>query len=115
MALDLEKYLSDVEKEKIIKFNNDPILKNAVRKVLLESIYNNGTLREDVAPEPTRNAALALAIMAQNGSDISNEKLGEDIRAMAQGITLLEQGLAHLEKIKSNEAPEGENKVNPAI
>lgn len=108
-------YLSDIERAEIIKFNENIVLLNAVRKVLLESIYNNGTLRKSVPPEPTRNAALGLAIMAVNGNDISDEKLGQDLRGMAQGIALVEQGLAQLAKIKSKQKDEPAPTNNPGV
>lgn len=109
-------YLSDIEKAEVIKFNSNLVLKNVIRKVLLETIYNNGTLRKDTAPDPTRNAALALAIMAVNGqADVSNEKLGEDLRGIAQGISFVEQGLAQLEKIKNIDKGEPIEEGNPAI
>ncbi len=114
--IEVTQFLSDVEKVKIELFNQDGILVNAVRKVLLEAIYNNGVLRKDIPPEPMRNAALSLAIATANGQNmISNENLGEDIRGMAQAVLLLEQGLAQLQKITSKKAEPEETSGNPAI
>lgn len=116
MQEQVDKFMSGIEKDKIIAFNSDPILVNAVKKVLLASIYSNGTLRADVPADPTRNAALALANLAISGKGIvKNEDLGEDLRGLMQGVSLLEQGLAQLAKIKKD--PEGEVKpsVNEAI
>ncbi len=98
-------YLSDIEKDKIINFNSDEVLVNAVRKVLLASIYDNGTLRKDLAPEPLKNGALGLAFLAISGKGVvTNDDLGADIRGLAQGISLLENGLNQLSKIKKEEA-----------
>lgn len=109
-------YLSDAEKNKIMTFNADIVLVNAVKKVLLEAIYNNGVLRKDNDPEPTRNAALSLAIACVNGQNVvSDEHLGQDLRGMAQGVLLLEQGLAQLAKIKKVKEGESTNKDNPGI
>lgn len=106
-------YLSDIEKDKIITFNQDEVLVEAVRKVLLASIYNNGTLRKDLKADPAKNAALGLAFLAIGGSGVvTNADLGEDLRGLAQGVSLLEKGLAQLAKIKSKTdtgAPEGDN------
>lgn len=114
--MDISKFLSDIEKTKIEMFNADPILVNAIRKVLLKSIYDNGTLRADVAPDPTRNAALALANLAISGKGIvTNADLGEDLRGLMQGISLMEQGLAQLAKITSNKEGESVSTVNPAV
>ena len=114
--MDIEKFLSDIEKTKIEMFNQDPILVNAIRKVLLKSIYDNGTLRKDVAPDPTRNAALALAALAIKGQGVvTNADLGEDLRGLMQGVSLLEQGLAHLAKITSKKVDKPDNQVNPGV
>lgn len=108
--------LSDIERERIIAFNRDAILVNAVKKVLLESMYNNGVLRKEARPDSTRNAALSLAVMAVNGQVIaSNEQLGEDLRGMAQAIILMEQGFSKLEEIKNNVPEKQETPTNPAV
>ena len=111
-------YLSDIEKAKIAVFNEDTVLYNAVKKVLLESIYNNGVLRKDCPPDPSKNAAMGLARISgqvlQTGQVIpfyTNEQLGEDLRAMAEGVNLLEQGFTQLNLIKQK--PVGE--VSPTI
>lgn len=114
--MDINQFLSDIERTKIESFNADPILVNAIRKVLLTSIYDNGTLKKDVAPDPTRNAALGLAMVAVTGkASISNAELGEDLRGLAQGVQLLEQGLAHLTKIKSNKKDNPGPEINPGV
>ncbi len=107
-------YLSDIEQEHIIRMNNTPALINAVRKVLLESVYNNGVLRKGSDPTPTRNAALGLAIIAVNGQAIvNNEQLGEDLRAIAQAVAFIEQGFKKLSEIKEiQQSPETEEE-NP--
>lgn len=108
-------YLSDIEKDKIINFNQDEVLVNAVRKVLLAVIYDNGTLRKDVAPDPLKNGALGLAFLAISGRGVvSNEDLGEDIKALAQGVSLLENGLNALSKIKK-ESEVVESPYNEAV
>lgn len=97
-------YLSDIEKEKIINFNSDEVLVNAVRKVILAVMYDNGTLRKDVAPDPLKNGALGLAFLSISGRGVvTNEDLGADLRGLAQGISLLENGLNQLSKIKKDE------------
>lgn len=120
--MNTDSFLDSLEREKIVIFNADVVLVNAVRKVLLEAIYNNGVLRKGMKPDPLRNAATGLAMVAVNGQDdtgrvvtISNEELGADLRAMTQGINLLEQGLAQLAKITSNKDEPEKETVNPGI
>lgn len=119
MTLD---YLSEIEREKIVSFNEDLVLVNAVRKVLLEAIYNNGVLRKNCPPDPTRNAALGMARLSgqilQTGQvipPISNEELGADLRALSEGVNLLEQGLLQLAKIKKDPSDKVNSEVNEAI
>lgn len=107
-------YLSDLEKSKIAIFNKDAILVNAIRKVLLASIYDNGTLRAGLAPNPLKNAALALVANTQNGV-ISNADLGEDLRGLFHGISFLEKGLMELAKIKNEEPPNDGDSLNQAV
>lgn len=108
-------YLSDIEKDKIINFNQDEVLVNAVRKVILAVIYDNGTLRKDLAPDPLKNGALGLAFLSISGRGVvTNEDLGADLRGLAQGISLLENGLNALSKIKK-EGELVESPINVAI
>jgi hypothetical protein len=107
--------LSDLEKTKLITFNADKEMVEAVRKILLASIYSNGTLRKDAPADPLTNGALALVSMACSGrGTIKNEELGEDLRGLFHGIQLLENGLKKISEIKL-ETPKVENVENTAI
>lgn len=108
-------FMSDIEKEKIIAFNSDPILVHAVKKILLKTIYGNGVLKVGKQPEPLKNGALGLAFLALAGRAIvTNEQLGEDLRALAHGVNLLEAGFNELEKFKKEPADEVKSDVNIA-
>lgn len=105
-------FLSDEEKTKIMRFNMDKVLSEAVKKVLLHLIYNSGTLRKDAPAEPTKNAALTLALYsAGTPTYLTDEQLGQDVRAIANGVRFLELGYQELEKIKLElgETPPEEN------
>lgn len=107
--------LSDTEKTKLITFKNDVLMFETVRKVLLASIYANGTLRQDAKADPLQNGALALVSLACSGrGSISNEDLGEDLRGLFNGIQLLENGLKKISETKIEEVKVGEEK-NEAI
>lgn len=110
----MNEYLSDTEKSKIETFIADTVMVEAVRKVLLAAIYENGTLRANVPADPTRNAALGLAALSNKGV-VSNQELGEDIRGLWQGINLLENGFNKLTKITTKVESAPENKENPAV
>lgn len=109
-------YLNDIETAKIQAFVADKLLIDAVRKVLLASIYNNGTLREGIAPDPLKNAALGLASVAITGQHpITDEQLGQDIRGMMHGIQLLELGLTQLAKFTKDPEDKVSSSANEAI
>lgn len=94
-------YLSDAEVDKINTFVHDKSMVEAVKKVLLASMYQNGTLRKDVKPNSLTNGALALVAMASSGRGVvSNEELGQDLRGLFHGIQLLESGFNELNKLK---------------
>lgn len=111
-----EKYLTDIEKEKIITFNSDVVLKNAIRKVMLDPLYNQGVLGAQEEHDPARNFALtpAFNMLLQKREMWDVEKLGYITMANAMAVQMVEQGFGDLEKI-TNEPVQlgGEGKVEP--
>lgn len=106
--------LSDQEMAKIVQFNQDPILVEAVRKVMLKAMYSQGTLRKNVPADPLNNGALNLAFQALRGGSLSDADLGADIRGLANGINLLESAFQELERIEVV-IPKKEEETNPGI
>lgn len=106
-----ETYLSDLEKNKIIAFNEDKVLKNAIYKVMLEPLYNHGVLRPEGIVDPTRNFALTQAfnMLLQKREMWDLEKLGAVNLANAMAIQMIEQGFGELEKFKNEPKSEKEN------
>jgi len=104
------KYLSEAEKSAIKTFCENKAMFNAVKKVLLAGIYINGTLKPDVEPDTMRNWALQMPLGAEHFTD---EQLGSNLRASAEGLNFVEAGFSMLEKIKVEE-PKKEKK-NPAL
>lgn len=94
----LQSFLSDIEIESLTSIANSPLALGAIKKIILADVYYKGVLRANVDADPTRNAALLFAF---SDKDISNEKLGEDLRALGEGVRLVEGGLTRLEKLKS--------------
>lgn len=104
--------LTDQEIDKLITFKEDEVMFEAVRKVLLAGIYSNGTLRQGVESNPLKNAALALVSTADK--DTSNERLGEDLRALWEGVKALEMGLQHIKDYRRKDTTETVEE-NPAL
>lgn len=108
----LDKVLSDIEKAELTKFANNPVLVNAFKKVLLFGVYYNGILKPDEAPDPTRNFALS-NVFTEVGNAMSNEKIGENLRAKAEGVLLIQGGFDQIESYKT-EAKTDKKKENGA-
>lgn len=104
-------YLSDLERELVEAFFSNETQREAVRKVLLAGVYSNGTLKVGEKANPTRNWALALALNADYDK-ISNETLGANLRAVSEGIRVVELAFDELSKIHKDDKIT--KKSNPA-
>lgn len=91
-----DEILSDQEKAKLEAFAKDRTLFEAVRKVLLFGVYYNGTLRPGVKADPGKNFALQLPFA--NDGTISDELIGQDVRAAVRGIRLVEGAFKEFER-----------------
>lgn len=101
----MEDILNEIEVEEIKKFVANKTQFEAVRKVLLKGIYFNGVIKPGEKHLPNMNFALSLAYAK---SEVSNEELGADLRACAEGIRTVETGFSRLVEI-------GETKVAPKV
>lgn len=103
-------YLSDIEKAELNKFATNKVMFEAVKKVLLAGIYQNGVLKAGEKAEPLKNFALGLAFKP----GISNEMLGADLRACAEGINTVELGFKKICEISVPvKSPIQRKEVNP--
>jgi len=96
----MEKYLNEIEVEKIEKMCEDEVLLEAIRKVMLQGIYTHGTLQHGVKPDPLQNGALSLAAVSTN-NPIPDEMLGQHIRGIWAGLNALENAFTSLKSIRS--------------
>jgi hypothetical protein len=104
-----KQYLTQTEVEKVIAFNEDEVMREAVRKVLFEGILECGVVQAGI-PLDQRNWAYNLGGL--NDKAMDNEKLGALLKATSQGIAFMEDGFKRIEEFKSEE-PEGSSS-NPA-
>jgi hypothetical protein len=108
-------YLTDLELAEIERFNANPILVDAVKKVLFSVINQRGVVKKGKKPMPLHNGALGLVSLAVSGrAVITDEQLGQDLRAYYHAVGLLESGFQDLAKIKVVQKEEKEE-VNEAI
>jgi hypothetical protein len=94
-------YLTDLEIVKIEAFCADKEMFEAVKKVLLQHIYDQGVLKAGQGHNPLKNRAFALAQHATE-NPMTDEILGQHIRGLWEGVNALETGYAELKNIKSN-------------
>ncbi len=99
--------LTELEKDKLAFIAGDEVMFNAVKKVVLSSIYFDGTLNKKGIPDPQKNFCLALA--SRPGA--KNEELGAELRASLAGVQLLEKGFQELAMFRKVEIKE-KNTVN---
>jgi len=90
----VESILTELEKDKLSFVAKDEVMLGAIKKIVLSSVYFDGTLKEEGVPDPLKNFALALA--SRQGA--TNEELGSELKASLAGVQLLETGFKELEK-----------------
>ena len=105
-AVDL--ILDDVEKVAFQMFVDNEKQFNAVKKILLWEMYQNGTLKKGEPATPLRNSALGLAAIMDEPT-----KIGQRLMAMWEGINFLEGGFKQLLRYSRKDEPENK-KENPA-
>lgn len=109
--MELEQLFTDKEKEELNRFVNNPVMFEAVKKVVLSSVYFDGTIRKEGIPDPLTNFALALASL---GMQITNEELGKSLKESLAGVQLLEKGFQKLQRFNKKKVEPREEKLNPA-
>lgn len=102
-----KEYLTEQEIDKVIAFQEDEVMREAVKKVLFEGILECGVMKEGVALDG-RNWAYNLGGL--NDFAMDNEKVGELLKATTKGIGYMEDGFRRIGEFKRPEAPDtGEN------
>ena len=103
----LDDILTKPEKEAITKFLDDKPLYNGVKKVLLQAIYSQGIIPQKGEFDPNFNFALSLLFDLQQNLEykVTNEELGEKLRASIAGIRFLQTGFKDLESLGAKEEP----------
>ena len=108
----LDDYLSEAEKSQLENFCSNPLMVEAVRKVMLFPVYSNGVLRKGEPSNPLMNFMLAPALQEYPGKPpLSDVELGQETKARAHAIRLIEIAFAEIEGYKQGELPTagGEN------
>ena len=110
--------LTDIELERVITFAEDPILFQAVKKYVLAIAYKHGVVEKGKDHVGNLNYALNMAwgAISSKGMPRSDEELGQNIRALAQAVQLIEGGFKELSDMKDLKEPKPitNKKENPS-
>jgi hypothetical protein len=108
--------LNDIETDKVIAFKSDPVAFNAVKKYVLAVAYKHGVVRPGEKHVGNLNFALNLAGSAihPNGEARSDEELGQNLRALAYAVQLVESGFKEMSDMEKPEEEKKELPVNEA-
>lgn len=114
MQSDPHYYLADIERQQVEIFCNNKVMFEAVRKVFLAGIYENGVLKPGVPHNPMKNWAMSFHDRMTSG--VTNENIGAEVRAFSWGLNEIERGFGRLLEIKPEKAePETKKKPNKAL
>ena len=107
--------LSEIEQDKIMTLAQDPVAFNAIRKYILAVCYKHGVVEKGVDHKGNVNWALRMAWGAINDGGVprSDEELGQNLRALAYAVQIVESGFRELSEMKPVEKLEDEIN-NPA-
>lgn len=119
-----EQIMNDIEKDKLIAFNEDRIMFEAVKKYLLVYLAQ-GVATPGKPLVGNVNYALQLAwdrqggVMSDAGKVVAftprtDAELGADLRALARGVNIIESGFRELADMKRPEVVDVKNE-NPAV
>ena len=100
----LDSILDDREQDLVRQFVENKEMMEAVKKTIMVGLYHNGSLRKGVPSNPLYNAAFTVAANARE-TKATNEQIGEDLRALWQGLNALESALSAMAKYKREELP----------
>ena len=96
-------FLNEAEKERISsRFLEDPVLVEAVRKVILSGIYSDGVLEKGRPADPLKNFIVALFTRPQI-MGLPSEKKGQLMETVINAVSIVESGFDILKKLKKVE------------
>ena len=99
----MDKYLTNNEKQALIKLAGNKQTIIALKKVLLRPVYD-GVLSPGADPDPSTNYLLAVL---GNVKTIDDKYIGQLVRATVEAISLIETGFNSIEDLaKPVEKPE---------
>lgn len=99
----MKQNLTRDEIAKIESFCADEKMFEAVKKVLFAVIYSNGTVQKGEKLDVTNGAFHLIANASAQGKAVTDEALGQNLRAIFEGVHTVLDGFAQLKTIKNSE------------
>ena len=106
----IREILSEGEIQQLEAFNQNPMMQEAVRKVLLLPIYSMGTLQKGKPANPQWNFALGFV---SSDSKLKDDEVGRYLKIQNEGITAIQVAFERLAQFRASD--EISPKENPAI
>ena len=91
----LQEILSEQEETHIKQFVDNVGMREAVRKVLLAGLYENGVIRKGQGHDPVKNFTFGF-VQDETGKSINNEAIGERLRAAFEGVMIVEASFSNM-------------------
>ena len=91
--------LSEGEVQQLGTLENNPELKEALRKLLLFPIYYSGTLQKGESINPMVNWLFGL-VAKRDGATATDEQIGRDLRIQHAAVNLVEFAFDEIAKFK---------------
>lgn len=95
-----DSFLNEQEQTQLAHFADNEKMVEAVRKVMVAGLYENGVVHEGRRPEPRQNAAFYLV---SSNPDATNEQLGADNRARWEAANIVDRAFQIIEEYKTPE------------
>lgn len=108
----MKHFLSEKEESAVKRFLADETMMEAVRKILLSGVYEDGILVPNTPADPLKNFILG-AFTTQTSSLLSYEEKGRKLDTIINAISLVESGFKQLERFKQIEV-ETKETINKA-
>jgi hypothetical protein len=107
--------LNELQVNKIEQFCKDVDMYEAVKFVLFAILFSDGVF-DPTKPINTRNGAFGIiAQRYSDGKEVTNDELGQALRAKFEGVHTLLDGFENLKNIKSKTEKGIESPYNEAI
>lgn len=94
--------MTELEVDKAIAFCQDPVMFEAVKKYILAVCYKHGVIKLGGKHRGNVNWALQMAWGAvdKNGMPRSDEELGQNLRALAYAVQIVESGFKEMSEMR---------------